>query len=219
VAHPAIWAYFKWIKPRRSPIVYPFRIAADPLPSQRELAAERRGQMLRRGRVLTGDVLEKIILVSLLTIIFSQIAPNVDSSPGGIVVAVVALIVANTAASLWAVRRGRARLQWTIRAFLELLVLNLGLVLVFAFLERDGGDFDGWSLLFFSYLLTLIIVLYDRYRSVYVARFGGETGTPPGFLSVISDAWHNRPAPEAAPLVAPAPPGAPSPRVPPAANG
>jgi hypothetical protein len=199
----AAYAYLKWIKPRRAPQDYPFRYRADPLPTQAELAAERRAQMLRRGKVLTPEVFEKIVLVTLLTIIFSQIAPNVDASPGQIAVGVASLVILNTAVSLWAVRRGRARLEWTIRAFIELQILNIGLMLVFAFLERGDDDFDAWSLLFFSYLITLIIVLYDRYRSVYVGRFGGETGEPPGFRSVASDAWHYRPGPGATPRATP----------------
>ena len=195
VVAAAAWGYFKWIKPRRSPTDYPFRFAADELPSQRELAAERRGQMLRRGKVWSGEMLEKVVLVSLLGIIFAQIVPGVDTTPAEITVGVAALVALNTLVSLWAVRRGKAKLEWTIRAFVELMILNAGLMLVFAFLERDGGDFNPWSLLFFAYLITLIVVLYDRYRSVYEARFGGESGKPPGPLRVLSDAWHDRPAP------------------------
>ncbi len=204
MAGAALWGYFKWIRPRRSPVVYPFRFAADELPPQRQLVAERRAQMLKRGRVFSEEVLEKIVIVSLLGIVFAQILPGVDTTPIEITVGVAALVALNTAVSLWAVRRGRAKLEWTIRAFVELMILNAGLMLVFAFLERDGSDFNPWNLLFFAYLITLIVVLYDRYRSVYEARFGGESGKPPGPLTVLSDAWHDRPASGAAGRVSPA---------------
>jgi hypothetical protein len=190
-----VWIYFRVIRPRRSPTVYPFRFAADPLPPGRQLAAERRAQMLRRGKVFTGEVFEKTALISLLGIMFAQIVPNVDTSPMEIIVGVAALVALNASASLWAVRRGKDRLEWTFRAFAELMIVNAGLMIVFALLERDGGPLDPWGLLFFSYLITLVVVLFDRYRSVYETRFGGEDGKPPGWRAVAEDIWHDRRSP------------------------
>jgi hypothetical protein len=55
-----------------------------------------------------------------------------------------------------------------------MLVVNLVIVLVLEALDRWLGVRSArapfGTTLFFSYLLTLIIVLYDRYRVVYKAR-------------------------------------------------
>ena len=55
-----------------------------------------------------------------------------------------------------------------------MLVVNLVIVLVLEALDRWLGVSSARTpfgmTLFFSYLLTLIIVLYDRYRVVYKAR-------------------------------------------------
>lgn len=141
--------------------------------------------------MFSSEVLEKITLISLIGIIFAQIVPNIEATPIQITVGVAVLVALDTLVSLWAVRRGEAQLRWTFRAFFELIVLNAGLMIVFSLVLRDGGSLDPWNLLFFSYLLTLIIVLYDRYRSVYEARFAGETGKPPGLRLVVADAWRH----------------------------
>ena len=55
-----------------------------------------------------------------------------------------------------------------------MLVVNLIIVLVLEaldrFLGRSSARTPFGTTLFFSYLLTLVIVLYDRYRTVYKAR-------------------------------------------------
>ena len=74
-----------------------------------------------------------------------------------------------------------------------MLIVNLVIVLMLEALNRWLGVRSArvpfGTTLFFSYLLTLVIVLYDRYHTVYKARrlYGGEAnaaqsdaGTPRG---------------------------------------
>ncbi len=79
----------------------------------------------------------------------------------------------NAAVSHWMATRGRSWKR-TAGELVTMLVVNLVIVLVLEFLDRVLGVRDARTpfvqTLFFSYLLTLIIVLYDRYRVVYKAR-------------------------------------------------
>lgn len=180
--------YLAVIRPRRRPADYPFRLAADPLPPDEELAAQRRARLLRSGRIFTLPLLEKVVVVTLITVIFSQFLPDVDATPLQIAIGVTALVVADTALSLWAVRHDVAPVLSTARAFAWFMVINTGLALLFAWLVVDTGeDFSPGALLFFVYLLTLIVVLYDRFRPVYEGRMAAPDGTPPGVRDVWSD--------------------------------
>jgi hypothetical protein len=100
--------------------------------------------------------------------------------------------VINAAVSHVMARRGRS---WRLLAgeLVTMLIVNLVIVLVLEALDRWLGVRSARApfgmTLFFSYLLTLVIVLYDRYRTVYKARrlYRGEekaaqsaAGTPPG---------------------------------------
>jgi hypothetical protein len=83
------------------------------------------------------------------------------------------LVVAiDTALSHWLARRGT---EWAsvLRQFVVMAAVNFGLVLLFAvLLPAFDGAIDLGTTLFFVLLLTLIVTLFDRYRLVYLARFG-----------------------------------------------
>jgi hypothetical protein len=55
-------------------------------------------------------------------------------------------------------------------------VVNLGLILAYALLRsRLDTPVSRGDALFFVLLLTLLVTLFDRYRQVYLMRFGAET--------------------------------------------
>ena len=95
------------------------------------------------------------------------------ASPLRIIVGVAIFTVINAAVSHWMALRGRS---WRLLAgeLVTMLIVNLVIVLVLEAMERWLGMKSARTpftmTLFFSYLLTLIIVLYDRYRVVYKAR-------------------------------------------------
>jgi hypothetical protein len=115
-------------------------------------------------------LLEKIILVSLVSIIFAQILPGVEASALQLGLGVAYLIIANTAVSEWLARRG---VGWrsVAREFFAMAVVNAGLVVVAALLLPGGdGALNVGATLFFLLLLTLLVTLYDRFRPYYLAR-------------------------------------------------
>ena len=110
------------------------------------------------------ELIEKIILVSLLSVIFAQILPEVRASTLQVATGVSILIIINTEMSQWFARRG-TRWKSIIREFIVMSAVNFGIVLTYDFLViRLGGSINLPDTLFFILLLTLNVTLYDRYR-------------------------------------------------------
>jgi hypothetical protein len=111
-----------------------------------------------------SQVIEKVALTSLVTIIFAQLVPSNDASPLQLTIAVAVLIVSSSAVSLWMARRG---VSWTTtaREFAAMLVTNVLIVIGYlALLRRSDTPINEAALVFFVVLLTLLITLFDRFR-------------------------------------------------------
>lgn len=120
-----------------------------------------------RERLINSAIIEKIVLISLITIIFAQILPGVRASNLQLATGMAILIIINTALSHWLVRKGR---HWNsiIREFIVMSAVNMGLVLFINYiLPRYDGSINLFNTLFFVLLLTLNITLYDRYRILH----------------------------------------------------
>jgi hypothetical protein len=134
----------------------------------------------RRRLALTlidRELVEKIVLVALVSIIFGRMLPGVEASPVAIALGVAIVIVANGAIIDFLVRRARSLgVYTTTRQFLVTLAINVGIVLA-GQLVLDllhGPTLE--NALVFVLLLSLIVTLYDRYRPIHVTRFAPETG-------------------------------------------
>jgi hypothetical protein len=132
-------------------------------------AVERERRRLA-ARLLDRELVEKIVLVSLVGVIFGRMLPGIETAPLEIAIGVGIVIVANAAISEWLVRRGRV---WTTAAnrFAVMLAVNLGIVLVGQILVHFLAGAPLEHALVFVLLLTLIVTLYDQYRPIYLARF------------------------------------------------
>ncbi len=140
------------LRPRLPAPDWGWRFAADPHPAVDDTP-----------RPHLDELMEKTVLVALISVIFGEMLPTVQMSALEVAVGVAAIVIANTAISRWRARTFR---------FGVLLVLNLGLVYVGSRLLSDAEDFPVGTGLFFAFLITLLTTLYDRYRRVYEARFG-----------------------------------------------
>ncbi|RXA21765.1 hypothetical protein EQO05_00510 [Methanosarcina sp. MSH10X1] len=110
------------------------------------------------------ELFEKIVLISLLSIIFAQILPEVRASSLQVAIGITVLIIINTELSQWFARRG-TRWKSIIREFIVMAAVNFGIVLAYDFLiARFAGSISLPDTLFFILLLTLNVILYDRYR-------------------------------------------------------
>jgi hypothetical protein len=113
---------------------------------------------------------EKVVLVTLVTLIFERILPGPNRTLLTVVVATSAIIALSSLFSHWLARRG---VTWG-SAAVELLVMgiaNTGIAMSTAFvLSRSREHPPLFTFLFLVGLLTLIIVLFDRFTYVDRAR-------------------------------------------------
>ena len=103
--------------------------------------------------------------------IFASILPDIDATGLQILIGVTAIVLANAAISLAAARRGGFGLESAAARYAALLATNLGLVYLANALLGERRDFDLGYGLFFAFLITTIIWLYDAFRPVYDVRF------------------------------------------------
>ena len=174
----ALW----WVVTRKAPPAdHAPRIKADPLPPEL-LGAEPYRRARVGSRIFDRALAEKAALAALVCIIFANMLPGLDAEPVHVALSVAVFVVVNAAVSQWLARRGRS---WTTVA-IELgvmAVVNFALVVALEAGQRFLGLRDahiGFVMtLFFVLLLTVIIVLFDRYHTVYAARRLMTGGAPP----------------------------------------
>ena len=160
-----------WLVTRRLPPAdRPFTLDADAQQPAVDPVAIRRRRDRMAQSLFDRELLEKIVLVSLVSVIFGRMLPGTDESPLGIAIGVGLVILVNTAVSEWFIRHGR---RWgsVVRQFGLMLALNLAIVGVAGIGLRLLSAEPFQHALVFVLLLTLIVTLYDRYRPVHLARF------------------------------------------------
>ncbi|MFD0927333.1 hypothetical protein [Williamsia deligens] len=130
------------------------------------------GVRATQSAFLRGPLVEKIVLVSMLLLIFSRILPGVRASTTQIIVTVAILVVANSVVSHHIAGRG---VEWTstVSQFIAVAAINAGVVVVLTLLPTPGGPaVQPIPSLFFLLLISLIVTLYDRYRMLRILRRG-----------------------------------------------
>lgn len=157
------------VRPRMPAPDWGFRLIAEPLPDQAD-AETRAARRLRRTQLHWGELAEKAGLLALLSVIFATILSDVTATGLEVAIAAIAIVCANTAISLAYARSARVTVEAAAARFATLLAANVVLVYVASHLIEDSGDFPLGEGLFFAFLVTLILWLYDAYRPVYEGR-------------------------------------------------
>ena len=121
------------------------------------------------------EALEQTGLLALLCIIFASVLPGLNATVLQVVVGIAAIVLANAAISLVAERRGGFAPRSAAVRYGVLLATNLILVYAAHALLGDRRDFTLGYGLFFAFLITIILWLYDAYRPVYDARFADSS--------------------------------------------
>jgi hypothetical protein len=155
-----------WLRRRMPPPDHRLTLKAPPLPSDLARGEVRRARRVARGGVFDRALLEKVVLLSLVTTIFAQILPSVDATATQVAVAVSVVVVLNSAVGLVAARAGHG-FDSALGSFGALAVVNAGLVVVARLLRPDRPALDTGDTLFFILLVTLIVSLYERYEPVH----------------------------------------------------
>ena len=172
----ALWWLYRFLRRNTPPAEHGMGWRADDntiIPTADEFARARR---VLYARIFDVDLLEKIVLVSFIVYIFSNILPNVASTGMQLVVYVAVLVTATTAISHILGRRGTT-VASGIRHFLFVFGANMGLVYLMLTLF---GRSPNWSnVVIFQLLLAVIVTLFDRFQPFRVARFPRESEENP----------------------------------------
>jgi hypothetical protein len=155
---------------RLPPADHPFTLDADrhqPMVDGDAIDRERRHIA---ERVVSLELLEKVVLIGLVSVIFSRMLPGADPAAIDIMLGVALVVVVNTVISSVIVRAGE-RPSGAIKQFVVMLAINVAIVLIGQLLFRTLRGVQLEHALVFVLLLSVIITGYDRYRPLYKARF------------------------------------------------
>jgi len=126
------------------------------------------------SRIVDAALVEKTVLITLISISFAQVLPDVQASNLQLAISLALVVTINTALTHWLARYGFGW-AFALWRFIVMAVVNVGLVLIFAFLgSRFDHPISAGNALFFALLLTLLVTVFDRYRQVYLMRFGSR---------------------------------------------
>lgn len=174
VAIPTIW----WLVTYRVPPAdWRMNIAADPLPDALDTEKKRTAYRAATWRRVDANLIEKVVLTSLVCVIFGEILPGNTASAAQIAEVVSIVVVLNSVTSL-AFSRRQISIERAQIDFLAVVVLN---VLILVVLRTISARFVLDHALFFALLISLIVVLYDRYRPIRdyrvaaASRVAGDT--------------------------------------------
>src|SRR5207342_1139332 len=137
------------VRPRLWPPDWTWKFRPEPLPEAIDEPEEQAAWRMRFDAILSTGTLEKVMLVGLVAVIFSQMLPDFTGSTTDVFIGVAAVVVVNSGITLAAARR-----RWTIRstalAFAARLAMNVVLVLIAdPLLGRHNARLDGYDTIFF----------------------------------------------------------------------
>ena len=169
---------------RLPPPLWPATFDAD---RQTERMGWRAPRRINQPQAFLGwTFAEKVLLVSLVTFIFGRVLPGENARLSTMVAVIAYLIAANTLLSQWLARRGTSWRNTTVE-FLVMGAANLAVLVGTTTLAPLGdGSTPVGTTLFLIGLITLVVVLYDRFHAVFadqqrqrlgdrIARPGSET--------------------------------------------
>jgi hypothetical protein len=164
----AVWLLLRWLRTSLPPPDHALRLRADAHPDQPAAADLERGRALRDARIFDRDLFEKVGLISLLMIIFSEMLPTSNATLGEVVFNVALFVTVITALSHVLARRG-TRVVSGLLHFAVVAAVSFGLIALTGWLFREATNWFNATI--FVLLLSVIVTLYDRFQPAYLSRF------------------------------------------------
>ncbi len=162
-----------WTVTRKAPPAdHHMHVKADPLPSG--LQDPEFYRTVRATEQLFDRALgEKIVLLAMVSIIFARIMRGLEVGNLGLAVFVTIFVIINAFVSHWLARRGQSWRSVAVEVA-AMAAVNLGIVLALQIGNRVLGIVEGRipvaPTLAFVGILTVLIVFFDRFHTVYRAR-------------------------------------------------
>jgi hypothetical protein len=131
--------------------------------------AEVRAAIANEARqIVDAALFEKIILISLVSLIFAQVLPGVQASDLQLAIGVALVVLINTVLSHWIARQGFGW-AFSMGQFIVLAVANFIVLQGYTFLQSMlAHPVRLINSLFFVLLISLLVTLFDRYRQIYL---------------------------------------------------
>lgn len=127
-------------------------------------------------------IVEKVVLIALISAKFSMILPDTVLTTPQLVIAVSAVVVLNTLVSELLTREGLLSFD-DVRHFVTMVAVNMGLAAAFLIVLPAADPLDAFrigDMLFFFLLVSLLVTLFDRFRALATLRNESEhAGTLP----------------------------------------
>jgi hypothetical protein len=165
-----LWAAWRWLRPHLPPADRALTFDAQAQRPAFTAAQVCRAIDREASRIVDTALVEKVLLITLVSISFAHVLPGVGASDLQLALALGLLVILNTALTHLLARR---HFGWafTLRQFVVVGAVNATLTLVYVALRSTlGRPTSLASALFFALLLTLLLTLFDRYRQVYLMR-------------------------------------------------
>ena len=163
-----LWLLYRLLRSNLPRPDHKMRLRADAHPDQPTAADLERGRVLRDAHIFDRDLFEKVALISLLVIIFSEMLPTSNATLGQIVFNVALFVSVITAISHLLARRG-TRVASGIVHFAVVAVVGFGLIVLTGWLFREATNW--FNATTFVLLLSVIVTLFDRFQPAYLSRF------------------------------------------------
>jgi hypothetical protein len=175
----AVLLLWRFVVPRLPAADHPFTLDADAHQPMVDGTAIDRERRRIAERIIALELLEKVVLIGLVSLIFSRMLPGADPAAVDVLVGVGFVVVVNALVSSVLVRR-RERPSGAIQNFMVTLAMNVAIVLAGQLVLPDLRGVQLEHALVFVSLLSLIVTAYDRYRPLYKARFADGPLPYPG---------------------------------------
>ena len=164
----AAWLLYRLVRANLPQADHALRLRADDHPDQPAAADLERGRALRDARIFDRDLFEKVALISLLVIIFSEMLPTSNATLGQIVFNVTLFVSVITAISHVLARRATRVVSGVVH-FAIMAVVGFGLIALTGWLFREATNWFNATI--FVLLISVIVTLFDRFQPAYLSRF------------------------------------------------
>lgn len=125
-------------------------------------------------RFFNRGIVEKMVLLTLIVWIFGRVLPGIHFSTVRLAAGIVVIVVLNTVITEFIGRHGMS-FDTAMQEFVGVALANFLIVLGYHLLFRRGdGSLHPGATIFFLFLISIIISLFDRYRPIYLRRLEAE---------------------------------------------
>ncbi len=118
-------------------------------------------------------MIEKVVLLSFIVGIFSSVLPGIHIPTVKLVIGAAVVVVLNTLITEWLRRHGMS-FATAVKEFVAVSIANAAIVVGAHFLLRRDESIHLGAALFFLFLTSIIIALFDHYRPLYLRRVAAE---------------------------------------------